>query len=221
MPSPGGYALVVDPTFFGPTINVRFTRVLIDNGSSINIMYRDTMVKMGISGNMLQPSHTTFHGIVPGVSCAAMGKIWVDVLFGTKDNCRTESIQFEVVDLESPYHALLGRPALAKFMISTHVAYLKRKLPGPNGIITISGDYKHSLECASAGSCLAESLIIAAEKKRIHEVVALAQSAQLGMPGMTNPEQSAAFQVPKETKKINVDPAFPERNVIIGTGLTE
>ena len=221
MPTPGGYALVVDPTFFGPTLNIRFTRVLIDNGSAINIMYRDTMVKMGISANMLQPSSMTFHGIVPGVSCAPMGKIWVDVLFGTKENCRTESIQFEVVDLESPYHALLGRPALSKFMISTHVGYLKMKMPGPNGIITISGDYKRALECASAGSCLAESLIIAAEKKKIHEVVALAQSAQLGMPGMANPEQNAAFEVPKETKKINVDPAFPDHNVIIGTGLTE
>ena len=143
------------------------------------------------------------------------------MLFGTKDNCRTESLEFEVVDLESPYHALIGRPALAKFMISTHVAYLKMKMPGPNGIITISGNHKRSLECASAGSCLAESLIIIAEKKRIHEMVALAQSAQLGMSGMTNPEQNAAFQVPKETKKINVDPEFPERNVIIGTGLTE
>jgi len=221
MPTPGGYALVVDPTFFGPTLNIRFTRVLIDNGSAINIMYRDTMVKMGISANMLQPSSTTFHGIVPGVSCAPMGKIWVDVLFGTKDNCRTESIQFEVVDLESPYHALLGRPALSKFMISTHVGYLKMKMPGPNGIITISGDYKHSLQCASAGSCLAELLIIAAEKKKIHEVVALAQSAQLGMPGMANPEQNANFEVPKETKKINVDPACPDHNIIIGTGLTE
>jgi hypothetical protein len=37
---------------------------------------------------------------------------------------------FEVVDPDSPYHALLGRPALAKFMASTHVAYLKMKMPG-------------------------------------------------------------------------------------------
>lgn len=221
MPSPGAYALTVDPTFIGPTVNVRFSRVLIDNGSSINIMYRDTMVKMGISANMLQPSRTTFHGIVPGVSCAPMGKIWVDVLFGTRENCRTESIQFEVVDLESPYHALLGRLALAKFMASTHTAYLKMKMPGPYGVITISGDYKRAMECASAGSNLAESLIIAAEKKRMYEVVAMAQATQLGMPGLSNPEQSAVFQPPKGTKKIPVDAEHPERTVIIGAGLSE
>ena len=74
IPNPGGYALVLDPTFVGPSINVRFSRVLVDNGSSINIMYRDTMIKLGITENMMQPSRTTFHGIVPGVSHAPMGK---------------------------------------------------------------------------------------------------------------------------------------------------
>ena len=51
MPNPGGYALVLDPTFVGPDINVRFTRVLIDNGSSINILYKDTTHKLGIKQN--------------------------------------------------------------------------------------------------------------------------------------------------------------------------
>jgi len=221
MPSPGKYALVVDPTLCGPSNNVRFTRVLVDNGSAINIMYRDTMVKLGYSPNQLRPSSCTFHGIVPGVSCAPMGKIWVEVAFGTKDNCRVESIEFEVVDLESAYHALLGRPALAKFMISSHVAYLKMKMPGPKGIITISGDYKRAMQCASAGSNLAEALVIAAEKKKLHQVVAMAQSAQLGAAGLMSPDSPTSFEVPKETKRIPIDPEFPERMALIGAGLGE
>jgi hypothetical protein len=221
MPSPGKYALVVDPTLCGPSNNVRFIRVLVDNGSANNIMYRDTMVKLGISPNQLMPSSCTFHGIVPSISCAPMGEIWIDVAFGTKDNYRVESIEFEVVDLESAYHALLGRPALSKFMISTHVAYLKMKMPGPNGIISISGDYKRAIQCASAGSNLAESLVIAAEKKKLLEVVAMAQSAQRGMTELINPEMTAAFEVPKETKKISIDPEYPERKAIIGAGLDE
>src|SRR3954463_2370443 len=99
MPSPGSYALVLDPTFVGPSINVKFSKVLIDNGSNIKIMYKDTMHKLGITQNMLQSTRTTFHGIVPGLSCEPIGKVRVDVLFGTRENCRAENLEFEVVDL--------------------------------------------------------------------------------------------------------------------------
>jgi hypothetical protein len=168
------YALVMDPTFVGPANNVRFSKVLIDNGSSINIMYHATMQKLGIKENMLEPSQTTFQGIVSGLSCAPMGKIWIDVMFGNQDNCRVENPKFEVVDLDSSYHALLGRPTLAKFMASTHVVYLKMKIPRPKGVIIIIGDYKRSMACASAGSSLAETLIIVEEKKKIKRAVEIA-----------------------------------------------
>jgi hypothetical protein len=167
MPNLGGYALMLVPTFVGPANNIKFSKVLIDNSSSINILYRDTIHKMGIKENMLQPSQITFDGIVPGLSCVPMGMIRLDVMFGNQENCQVENLWFEVVDLESLYHALLGRPALAKFMASTHAAYLKMKMPGPRGVITIIGDYKHSIVCALAGSSLAETLIIADEKKRL------------------------------------------------------
>lgn len=123
------------------------------------------MNKLGITENLLRPSRTTFHGIVPRVSCTPMGSVRVDVIFGTKENCRVENIEFEVVDLTSPYHMLLGRPAIHKFMASVYISYLKLKMPGPNGVITINGNYKRSLECSSAGSNLAQSLAIAEEKE--------------------------------------------------------
>jgi hypothetical protein len=90
-----------------------------------------------------------------------MGKIRVGVLFGGRDNCRVENILLEVVDLDKPYHALLGGPALEKFMASTHTAYLKMKIPAPNGPITVLENYKVSLDTASTGSNLTESLVIA------------------------------------------------------------
>src|SRR3954466_2322261 len=147
MPTSRGYALVLDSNFMG-----------------INIMYKDTMLKLGITMNMMEPTKTTFHGIVLGLSCEPIGRIWVDVLFGNRENCRTEAIEFEVVDLVSSYHALLGRPAMARFMATPHIAYLNMKLPGPCGVITVEGDYKISIACASAGSSLVESLVIAQEK---------------------------------------------------------
>jgi hypothetical protein len=46
------------------------------------------------------------------------------VTFGTKDNYGTEYMKFEVADSGSSYHAILGRPALAKFMAVPHYVYL-------------------------------------------------------------------------------------------------
>jgi hypothetical protein len=110
MPRVGGYALVLDPIVFSETHTCRFSRVLIDGGSSINLLYRTSMEKLGIPAIQLKPTKLTFHGIVPGYSCMPMGRIELEVLFGGKDNHRREPIWFEVVDLNSPYHALLGRP---------------------------------------------------------------------------------------------------------------
>jgi hypothetical protein len=117
-----------------------------------------------------------FHGILPGHSCSPIGKVWLDVLFGTPENFCREPIWFEVVDIQSPYHALLGHPALAKFMAVPYYAYLKMKMPGPRGVITIAGCHKRSLECTSAGYKLAESLVIAKEKRKIMRSIVMAQA---------------------------------------------
>ena len=86
------------------------------------------------------------------------------------------------------------------------MAYLKMKMPGPNGIITVAGDYKKAMQCARVGSTLPESMVIQAEKSKMHEVVAMAKSAQLSVMAMTNPDGRATFEVPKETKRIPIDP---------------
>jgi hypothetical protein len=132
------------------------------------------MEKMDIKEKQRLASQTLFHGMGLGLSCSPIGKIMIDVLFGEKAHFRREPIWFEVVNLDSPYHALLGRPALAKFMAVPHYAYLKMKMPGPKGIITITGDYQKSLMCATASSRLAESLVIAEEKRLLDRVVAMA-----------------------------------------------
>jgi hypothetical protein len=173
MPSPGEYALVLDPIVFSDTHTCHFSRVLIDGGSSINLLYRSSMKKLGIPIVQLEPSRLTFYGIVTGHSCTPMGRVQLEVLFGEKGNSHREPIWFEVVDISSLYHALLGRPTLAKFMAVPHYAYLKMKLLGPRGVITILGCFKKSLECARASSQLAEALVITEEKRQLLHRVAL------------------------------------------------
>jgi hypothetical protein len=56
-------------------------------------------------------------------------------------------ITFEVVGFSGTYHAILGRPAYAKFMVVPNYTYLKLKIPRPRGIITVGPTYQRAYEC--------------------------------------------------------------------------
>jgi hypothetical protein len=137
------------------------------------------------------------------------------VLFGEKGNSRHKPIWFVMVDISSPYHALLSRPALAKFMAVPHYAYLKMKLPGPRGVITITGWYRKSMECARASSQLAEQLVIPKEKRQLLHRVALTQQ---DMPVRQSSVQQ--FQSANDTKKILLDESEPAKFFVIGANLS-
>jgi hypothetical protein len=103
---------------------------------------------MGITVDMLQESDTCFHGIIPTSPAYPLGRISLIVVFGKSDNFRKERIEFEVVNWESRYQAILGRPAYAKFMGVPHYAYLKLMMPGNNGTnITVHGSFSRSDNC--------------------------------------------------------------------------
>ena len=67
------------------------------------------------------------------------------MVFGSPDNFRSEELIFDIVPFRSGYHALLGRTAFAKFNAVPHYAYLKLKMPGPRGVITVNGNTEHAL----------------------------------------------------------------------------
>ena len=62
------------------------------------------------------------------------------VTIGTPHNYRTETLDFDMAHISLPYNAILGYPALAKFMAVTHHAYNMAKIPGRDGIITVRGE---------------------------------------------------------------------------------
>jgi hypothetical protein len=122
-------------------------RVFMDAGSSINLIYTRTLRAMYISLESLKPTDCSFHGIVPGSANYPLGKIELDVCFGNSNNYHREKLEFEVMDWPSQYHAILGRPAFAKFMAVPHYAYLTLKIPGPKGTIMVQGSFEVSNTC--------------------------------------------------------------------------
>ena len=59
----GSAELVLDPIIDG----FHLTRVLMDDGNSLNLLYQDTVRKMGIDPSRIKPTKTTFKGVIPGV----------------------------------------------------------------------------------------------------------------------------------------------------------
>ena len=92
--------LIVDPK--------RLTKVLMDGGSSLNIMYAKTLDEMGVDRTCLRPTRAPFHGIVPGKQAMPLGKIDLPVTFGDQFNYRTKILTFEVVGFPGTFHAILG-----------------------------------------------------------------------------------------------------------------
>jgi hypothetical protein len=88
--------------------------VLVDNGSSADILFLKTFEKMNLSQHMLHPPEYPLQGF-EGKPIKPVGKISLPVSFGDLDNARTETLIFDVVDIYHPYLTIFGRGFMNKF----------------------------------------------------------------------------------------------------------
>ena len=133
--------MVLDPIING----YHLTRVLMDGGSGLNLIYQDTVHKMGIDPTKISHSNTTFKGVILGLEARYTGSLLLEVVFGSSYNFQSERLNFYIAPFRSGYQALLGRAAFARFNAILPCTSLKLKMPGPHGIITISGNIERSL----------------------------------------------------------------------------
>jgi hypothetical protein len=93
-PRPGHSPMVLKAQIGGYDIG----RVFMDAGSGINLIYARTLKAMCISLSSLKPTDCSFHGIVPGAANHPLGRIELDLCFGSSSNYRREKLEFEVMD---------------------------------------------------------------------------------------------------------------------------
>ena len=72
-------------------------------------------------------------------------------------NYRVEHINFYVTDFNTAYHAILGWPALAKFMAIPHYTYLVLKMPLPIGVLALRANLSIVCACETESLALAEA----------------------------------------------------------------
>ncbi|XP_066323710.1 uncharacterized protein [Miscanthus floridulus] len=200
----GLFLAIVDPIVG----KARLTKVLMDGGSGLNVLYTDTLDHMGISRKDLCPSGAPFFEII------LYWSIWLPVTFGDLTNFRKEYLDFEVVDFASPYHALLGRPCYTKFMTVSYYGCLKLNIPGPWVVIVVASSMAEAYHYEQEGTALTTVDVVAANFTQIRR-----------QPGDEPPKGSkgnvtTTFHPADDTKMIQIRLEDPEKRLCIGAGMS-
>jgi hypothetical protein len=140
---------------------------------------------------------------VPGKRVQPLGQIDLPVWFGTPDNFRKETLTFEVVGLKGAYHAILGRPCYAKFMAVPNYTYLKMKMSGPKGVITVGSSIEHSFDCDV--ECVEHAEALALDKGLVANLEKLVNEDL-----DSTAKHAGSFEAAEQTKEVPLDPAAAE-----------
>jgi hypothetical protein len=210
---PGKYPLLVDPVIR----ESRVKKVLVDGGSSINVIFPRTLLGLGVALKKLNESDTPFFGIVPTEGEYPLGHIYMHVTFGTLENYRTKFLRFEVASFDCGYNAIIGRPGLAKFMAIPHYSYMISKMSGPQGIITVHADFQGAVECfyviiQAALTTKPPTTSSVQENSKPEEDLAIPANEAQAMTSMRST---------KETKRINLGFADKRKTAIINSSLDD
>jgi hypothetical protein len=208
VPSPGRYPLVIDPIIG----NVRLSKFLLVGGSSLNIIYAETLELLGVDRSEIQAGAAPFHEIAPGKRILPFGQVDLLVCFGTPSNFRKETLTFEVVGFRGTYHTVLERPCYVKFMAIPNYTYLKLKMPGPKGVITVGPTYRHAYECDV--ECVEYAEALAESEALIADLDCLAKEAPDAKRHVGN------FEPAEAVKSVSLDPSNDaDKKVRIGSEL--
>ncbi|XP_017423558.2 uncharacterized protein LOC108332762 [Vigna angularis] len=126
-------------------------KVLIDQGSSVNILYWTTFLKMDLSEDLIAPFNEQIVGFV-GERVDTRGYLDLRTRLGTGREARELRVRFLLVEANTSYNALVGRPCLNAFGGIVSTRHLAMKLPTERGTVcTVRADQRTTRQCYVAG----------------------------------------------------------------------
>jgi hypothetical protein len=121
-----------------------------------------------------------------------------------------------VADFDGTYHAILGRPALTKFMGVPHYSYLVLKMPTEHSVVTLRGNVYTAYICEEEGFKVAEAtdLSICMEQTLVTTTKTLAD--HLEILELQAPRKSIKSKNHKEIQLVDGDSS---KTTLIGANL--
>ncbi|KAL5545894.1 hypothetical protein UlMin_005581 [Ulmus minor] len=126
-------------------------RILVDNGSSADILFKSTFNRMNLVGVKIEPTASSLSGFT-GDSISSEGILNLPVELGSSPCQHIQAVDFVLVDCPSPYNAIIGRPTLNKIRAVTSTYHLLVKFPTVGGIGILRGDQTESREIYEAAN---------------------------------------------------------------------
>jgi len=128
--------------------NIDVRRVLIDTGSSCDIMYTSLFKTLQLTEKNFSPYvGNELYGF-NSLSTQPWGYVKLLVTFGEKEAKKTIKIPFLVIDYPSLYNCIIGRTGMAQLGGACSTAHLKLKYHAKDGIIaSLNGDIEDEKRC--------------------------------------------------------------------------
>ncbi|XP_073130781.1 uncharacterized protein [Henckelia pumila] len=138
--------------------NYDVARIFVDTGSSLNIIFKETLEQMKLEGFELDPITTELYEFT-GHALQPLGQIVLPLSLGNGVQRVTNMACFTVVDAPFSFNGILGRPSLSDFRAVTSIYHQKLKFPSGREVGVVRHDQK------AARLCYVNEVKIDAKKK--------------------------------------------------------
>ena len=126
--------------------NFEIRRVLVDTGSSVNILFHEPLKQMGMDHDNVKPT-TTVMAAFDGNLSTPLGRIDLPTTVGEGEGQKTTISEYMVLNMKSPYNVIIGRPWLHQIGAVTSTLYQCLKYVHNQNVHSVRGCQPTSRKC--------------------------------------------------------------------------